>query len=712
MQHSEEQQQIKVGIVGTGFIADLHMEALQRIQGIQISGCCDIHKGRSDTFARRWDLPSSHTSITSFLEQERIDVAHVLVPPDFHYSVAREIMEGGVDVLLEKPMGLSGDECGKLMQISREKTVRLGVNHNFIFYPLFERLKKDLASHRIGEPEYIIAFYGGPLGQLDSGKFGNWMFQEPGNIILEQGPHPISQIRAILGEIQKVTGTAAGKMELGKNQFFYDRWQAIIECEGGSGFVHLSFGNRYSTQRTLHVYGQDGVISIDFLNNLYLVQQKSIFPDYLDPLANAMRYFPPVINGVRGLVNYAFSKIKLRDRTDSFFLTMKNSLQAFYDALQSGADLPCRGEDGLRVVESCEKWIEAAGGPKNPEPVEIISEQQRKGSEEILVTGATGFIGGCLIEQLVAQGKGVRVLVRNPQGLRPALRSPLVRVIKGDITDPEKIQKAVQGIKIVYHLAHSLGQDWEDFYRLNVEPARHLAKACLKEKVKYLAFASTIAVYYYGDIPKGGTIDENIAIDKKPELRNLYARSKIVIENMLKEMVKKDNLPLIIFRPGIVVGKGGILNHSGVGQWTRDNVCAYWGMGKNELPFVLAEDVASALLKAMELEGLEGKTFNLVGDVRLSAREYISYLRHYSKRNIKAFPYPINLCYLSDVFKYSVKFMTGQHKNALLSYRDLANRSIFAHFNCETEKSLLSWKPCQAPDEFAAKAIGWAFKDA
>ena len=705
-----EREQIKIGIIGTGFIADLHVDALQRIKDVHIAGCCDIDKGRAAGFARRWNLPSSYNNITSFLKQEDIDVAHVLVPPNHHYPVAGEILEGGRDVLLEKPMGLTGDECRELVNLSQKKKVRLGVNHNFIFYPLFKRLQNDLASQRIGKPEYVIAFYGGPLGQLDFGKFGNWMFQEPGNIILEQGPHPISQIRSILGEIQKVTGTATGKRELGKNQFFYDRWQAIFECECGSGFVHLSFGDKYSSQRTLHVYGQDGVISVDFLNNLYLIQEKSIFPDYLDPLANSMRYFPPVIDGFKGFAGYVFSKFKLKDRTDPFFLTMKNSLQAFYNAIRSGSDLPCSGEDGLKVIEACEKWIEAAGISSNPEPVEVVSRQVEKGDGEILVTGATGFIGGCLVEQLVARGKRVRVLVRNPKGLRSALQSPLVRIIHGDITDQEKVQEAVRGVKIVYHLAHSLGQDWEDFYRLNVIPARQFAEVCIKEKVKYLVFSSTIAVYYYGDIPKEGEVDESLDIDKKPELRNLYARSKIVIEDMLGEMVKKNNLPLIIFRPGIVVGEGGILNHSGVGQWTRDNVCAYWGMGKNELPFVLVEDVASALLKVVELDGLEGKTFNLVGDVRLSAREYIFFLREYSKRNIKAFPYPIKLLYLSDFFKYMIKYMTGQHKNALLSYRDLANRSIHAHFNCEAEKSLLSWNPCQDRDEFVSKAIGWAFE--
>jgi len=267
----------------------------------------------------------------------------------------------------------------------------------------------------------------------------------------------------------------------------------------------------------------------------------------------------------------------------------------------------------------------------------------------------------------------------------------------------------VRGVKYVFHLAHALGQNWNDYQRLNVEPAKLFAEACLEEKVKYFVFASTIAAYYYGDLPgKVPVVSGSSPTDSRPERRNLYARSKIVIENMLMRYHKEKGLPLIIVRPAVVVGKNGILAHSGVGQWTRDNVCAYWGDGKNALPFVLGEDVSSALINIMDKDGLEGKQFNLAGDVALSARDYIAYLRKYSQRNIKAFPYPVGLCFLSEIFKYAIKF-AGQERGGLLSYRDLANRAINARFDCSEEKRLLNWKPCADKDVFAEKAIGWAF---
>jgi len=157
------------------------------------------------------------------------------------------------------------------------------------------------------------------------------------------------------------------------------------------------------------------------------------------------------------------------------------------------------------------------------------------------------------------------------------------------------------------------------------------------------------------------------------------------------------------------LGENGTLYPGGVGQWTRDNVCAYWGMGRNELPLVLVEDVSTALLKVLDRDGLEGETFNLAGDVRFSAREYVKYLKLYSHRDIKAFSYPIPLLFLVESLKYLIKKGIIKDKNSLLSYRDLNTRTISVRFDCKKAKTLLSWQPCSDHNEFVEKAFGWAF---
>jgi len=699
---------INIGIIGTGYIANYHLEVLSKLTNVHALACYDVNLQRAETLKDNWRIAHAYDNIDRFLDSNRFDVIHVLVPPIYHYAVTKKVLEHKINVLIEKPMCVTSQECQDLIEIGRGNGVKIGVNHNAVYQPLFLKLQTDIRDGLIGKIDHVVAFQGGPLGQLDAGKFGHWMFREPKNVLLEQAPHPISQVRALLGEVKDIQATVSVERELGYNQFFYDRWQAVAKCEKGSAFLHLSFGKQYYAQNWISVSGEDGSIRVDLLKNLYLIQKKSIFPDYLDSWANGMAYSQGVMRGFNNFCNYAFSKLKLREKSDVFYVSMKNSIKAFYTSFLNNEDPPISGEDGKRIVEFCEKWIEAAKPRENPKPIQSFK-MSKNMQPKVLVTGATGFIGKILIEKLITQGNSVRVLVRNLEGLPKTLYSPLVEVLNGDITNPKEVDESVRGIKCVYHLAHGGGQTWNDFKRNNIEATLNVAEAVLKEKVKYLIYASTIASYYYADIPNDKKVDETIPIDSHPEKRNFYARSKILAEKMLMEMVAKDKLPLVMFRPGVVVGREGRIYHDGVGLWTRDNVCAYWGMGKNGLPFVLVEDIVEALLTVLVIDNLQGEIFNLVGDVRLSAREYLDYLRSASGRHIKSFPYPTPLMFIEDSFKYLIKLVIGEHKNALLSYRDLSNRSIMADFDCSKAKKVLGWKPCSLREEFVKDAIDWAF---
>ena len=75
-----------------------------------------------------------------------------------------------------------------------------------------------------------------------------------------------------------------------------------------------------------------------------------------------------------------------------------------------------------------------------------------------------------------------------------------------------------------------------------------------------------------------------------------------------------------------MVGEGSSPFHSGLGMFNNEQHCIGWNAGRNPLPFVLVEDVADAILRAARAGGIEGRCYNLVGDVRLDARDYIAAL--------------------------------------------------------------------------------------
>ena len=109
------------------------------------------------------------------------------------------------------------------------------------------------------------------------------------------------------------------------------------------------------------------------------------------------------------------------------------------------------------------------------------------GRPVILVTGATGYIGGRLIPRLLAAGRRVRCLSRNPQRLagRPW---PGVEVVKGDVSDAVSLAAALEGVAQAYYLVHAMGEDSPDFRGRDLRQASTFAEACAKAGVRRIIY--------------------------------------------------------------------------------------------------------------------------------------------------------------------------------------------------------------------------------
>ena len=108
--------------------------------------------------------------------------------------------------------------------------------------------------------------------------------------------------------------------------------------------------------------------------------------------------------------------------------------------------------------------------------------------------------------------------------------------------------------------------------------------------------------------------------------REPYSRAKAVAEAELMRLHARDGLRVCILRPGLVIGEGGSPFHDGAGFYNTDRHCLGWNHGDNPLPFVLVEDVAKAVVCALEAPDVDGRCYNIVGAVGLTAREYIAEL--------------------------------------------------------------------------------------
>jgi nucleoside-diphosphate-sugar epimerase len=145
--------------------------------------------------------------------------------------------------------------------------------------------------------------------------------------------------------------------------------------------------------------------------------------------------------------------------------------------------------------------------------------------------------------------------------------------------------------------------------------------------------------------------------------------------------------------------------HSGVGFANQEGHMIGWNQGDNPLPFILVEDCATAIFQAMNAPGIEGKAYNLVGDQRPSAQQYMNELAKALGRPLRFYPQSVLKLQLIEIGKRIIKRATGRRDAPFPSYRDLKSRGLVAPFDTTEAKRDLQWQPVADWATFVARGI-------
>jgi nucleoside-diphosphate-sugar epimerase len=221
-----------------------------------------------------------------------------------------------------------------------------------------------------------------------------------------------------------------------------------------------------------------------------------------------------------------------------------------------------------------------------------------------LVTGATGFIGGRLVERLILQhGVKVRALVHNLAGAGRLARFPLT-IIRGDVAKPSDVEAAIAGCDLVFHCAYGTSGSQKHRAWVNREGTRRVLDAARQARVGRIVYLSTLMVY-------GQTADGDLD-ETAPRRRfgNAYSDSKLAAERI----ALSSGLPVAVLQPTAVYGPYG-------GVWT-ENVLRTLKTGRQILVdggeglanAVYVDDLVSAMLLAAVEERAAGEAFLISGE--------------------------------------------------------------------------------------------------
>ncbi|XXT17645.1 SDR family NAD(P)-dependent oxidoreductase [Sorangium sp. So ce429] len=323
----------------------------------------------------------------------------------------------------------------------------------------------------------------------------------------------------------------------------------------------------------------------------------------------------------------------------------------------------------------------------------------------VLVTGASGFLGSHVTEQLVQKGHSVVALVRRSSSTKFLSSLRGVELAYGAIEDAESVRRAVVDAPGVDAIVHSAGlvkaRDEAEFFRVNVGGTRNMldaAKAARPTTMKRFVFVSSLAAI-------GPSHDGRpVAADARPAPVTRYGRSKLEAERLV--LAEKDALPVVVLRPPMIYGPRDQESFAFFQSVAR-RFLPMLGDGKNTLSVIYASDAAAACIRALESDAPSGRAYfiddghvyvwrDMLADVEaaIGARAFVRV----------GVPFP--LMRGAALASEGMSRLTG--KPVMLT-RDKLNELAASHWVCDSAEARreLGWEPQVSWAEGTRRAVAW-----
>ena len=238
----------------------------------------------------------------------------------------------------------------------------------------------------------------------------------------------------------------------------------------------------------------------------------------------------------------------------------------------------------------------------------------------VLITGATGFLGRHVVRALLARGEAVRAL---SHGITPEPQDPLFQraeIVRGvDVRDAAAIDRAVAGCECVIHLVSNFrraGSDRADAHAINVGGTENVLRACLRHGVRHLLHCSTIGVH--------GDVREIPATETTPfNPGDTYQRTKVIAEERVEEVRRREGLPVTILRPISLFGPED-RRMLKLFRMVRSGWFLRVGSGEVFFQPAYVDDVVRGFLTCLRNPRAVGDTFILGSETSVTLNELVS----------------------------------------------------------------------------------------
>lgn len=334
---------LKIGIIGCGKIADQHAEQIQRIPGCEIVGVCDSEELMAKQMYERFPMRHWFNDVAKLLEISRPDVVHITTPPHSHFALGKLCLEAGSNVYIEKPFTVNTAEAEELIDISKEKKLKLTVGHNAQFTHAAIRMRELIGQGFLGNPPvhmesyYCYNFTDQSYAKALLGDKQHWVRKLPGKLLHNIISHGISKIAEFFpGDSPDVLvhGFTSPLLRSINEPDIVDEVRVIISDKSGTT-AYFTFSSQISPPlRQFRIYGRENSLVIDDDHQTLIRVNGTQYKSYLN------QFVPPYYYAKQYMVNLRINMMKFLRADFHNDAGMKHLIESFYRSVRDNAPLP------------------------------------------------------------------------------------------------------------------------------------------------------------------------------------------------------------------------------------------------------------------------------------------------------------------------------------------------------------------------------------
>ena len=199
MSNRHQNERLGVAVVGAGYWGPNLIRNFYENNRVKLQMVCDLDDQKLAKIQSRYPTVTTTTDYQDLIASDSVEAIVIATPVHTHYPLAKQALESGKHVLVEKPMCMNTQECLELVALAEEKKLTLMVDHTFVYHGAVRRIKQEIDSGALGELLYF-----------DSVRINLGLFQSDINVIWDLAPHDLSVMDYLIGKTPisiQATGT-------------------------------------------------------------------------------------------------------------------------------------------------------------------------------------------------------------------------------------------------------------------------------------------------------------------------------------------------------------------------------------------------------------------------------------------------------------------------------------------------------------------------